>query len=106
MPKKTSKAATKAKSPFSKDRQYDIPTGDGFTVRKSDKPLTEFEDFNRLDRTWNVSAMYMYLQNLVTGQFDIEHMNIRHVLDLKIFCLGKCNQKCLKAKCLAFTFCL
>ena len=53
--KKVARPTTRARSPFSKDRQYDLPGGDGFTVHKSDKPPTQFEDFDRLDRTWNVS---------------------------------------------------
>ena len=52
--KKVNQKGTVAKSPFSTDRKYDIPQGDGFHIHKSDKELTQFEDFDRLNRDWKV----------------------------------------------------
>ena len=46
---------TVAVDPFSKDREYDIPTGDGFKIKKSDKPLTEFDEFKKGESSWTVS---------------------------------------------------
>ena len=45
---------TVAKDPFSKDREYNIPTGDGFKIKKSDKKLTEFDEFKRGESDWKV----------------------------------------------------
>lgn len=43
------KAGTVAEDPFSKDRQFNLPKGDGLDIKKSDKALTEFEDFRHKD---------------------------------------------------------
>lgn len=46
---------TESVDPFSKDRKYDIPKGDGFTIKKSDKELTKFIEIDRGDDGWKVT---------------------------------------------------
>lgn len=44
--------ATESRSPFSTDRKYDLPTGSGFHVKKSEKKLTEFKEFKHHEGEW------------------------------------------------------
>ena len=46
---------TKSSSPFKENRDYNIPQGDGFHIKKSDKELTKFVEVERGDDTWQVS---------------------------------------------------
>ncbi len=46
---------TVAESPFSENREYDIPKSDGFAIHKSDKPLTEFMGKDTFPPLWKVS---------------------------------------------------
>nr|XP_022296182.1 cyclin-dependent kinase 12-like [Crassostrea virginica] len=43
---------TESRSPFSSDRKYDLPTGSGFQVKKSEKKLTEFKEFKHHEGEW------------------------------------------------------
>lgn len=48
--------ATESRSPFSTDRKYDLPTGSGFHVKKSEKKLTEFKEFKHHEGEWKVGT--------------------------------------------------
>lgn len=48
---------TESRSPFSTDRKYDVPTGSGFHVKKSEKKLTEFKEFKHHEGEWKVSIL-------------------------------------------------
>ena len=43
---------TTGEDPFSKERSYNIPKGDGFKVNKSDKALTQHVTIERDDSNW------------------------------------------------------
>ena len=48
---------TESRSPFSSDRKYDLPTGSGFQVKKSEKKLTEFKEFKHHEGEWKVGKV-------------------------------------------------
>ncbi|XP_052763049.1 uncharacterized protein LOC128205452 isoform X2 [Mya arenaria] len=50
--KKSPHRSIDSRSPFSTDRNYDLPKGSGFQLKKSDKKLTEFKDFRNVDVSW------------------------------------------------------
>ena len=54
-PKKSPSRKIEAKSPFSTNRKLSLPTGRVFQVKKSDKPLTQFDEFKTADVSWKVS---------------------------------------------------
>ena len=54
------KPLTVPQSPFSTNREYSIPRGEGFSPKKSTKSPTKFEDFEHLDRAWKVNRSVSY----------------------------------------------
>ena len=54
--KKSDKAVTEAADPFSKDRDYNINTGKPLDIKKSDKPATEFMEVHIEDKPRRVST--------------------------------------------------
>ncbi len=52
--KASDKKTTSGESPFSTNRQLNVPQSKGFTVKKSDKQTTKFIDFYRPDSLWTV----------------------------------------------------
>ncbi|XP_064596737.1 uncharacterized protein LOC135463408 [Liolophura sinensis] len=53
-----------SRSPFSTDRQLDVPTGEGFMVKKSNKKLTEFTEFNRSGQNWKEPKKFELQENV------------------------------------------
>lgn len=58
--KQTEKKMTQAKDPFSTDREYSLPAGDGFSIKKSDEALTEFDEFTMGEHDWKVWILAIY----------------------------------------------
>lgn len=72
--RKSPKRNIEAKSPFSTNRSYNLPTGKAFTVKKSEKALTQFKDFRNVDVAWKVRFMSPFH----TRQFTKVLVNIKH----------------------------
>ncbi|XP_053381809.1 uncharacterized protein LOC123540018 [Mercenaria mercenaria] len=61
--KKSPKRSIVSKSPFSTDREYDLPKGKGLDIKKSDKPPTQFKEFRNVDASWKEPKKFELKKN-------------------------------------------
>jgi hypothetical protein len=59
--KQREKKVITSSSPFSSDRDLNLPTYGNFDIKKSDKKATEFIPFDRPDDSWEVSKRFLAL---------------------------------------------
>nr|KAG5694418.1 hypothetical protein BaRGS_017451 [Batillaria attramentaria] len=57
-PVKKNRRITVAKDPFSTDRQYDLPKGGSFTIKKGERKATQFVNVKRGDDGWKAPKKF------------------------------------------------
>jgi len=55
--RKNERRKVKASSPFSNDRDYNLDLGKKFELKKSEKKLTQFKEFQHKGGDWKVIMM-------------------------------------------------